>query len=136
MAIRISKRWLYVADVLVLAVAVGLVVFSILRTPPKDTSTCPKAGKEHLLTLQADAFSQAKLTLQQCDTVHITNQDTQPYSLAFGVHDSHYRYPGFREQVLSPDEQLTITAVQAGQYRIHDHLRDQASAELTININE
>jgi Mlc titration factor MtfA (ptsG expression regulator) len=133
MAVRIPKKWLYLADGLVLVIAFCLVLFGITHTnTSKDNAVCQKAGKENQLTLRDDRFSPNKLTLRQCDTIKIVNLDTRTFSLAFGTHESHIAYPGFSEQVIRPNEFIVIDAVQAGSYLMHDHLRDQAQVNLTI----
>lgn len=80
-----------------------------------------------------DAFSTPTLTVKQCDIIKIANIDpNQNYQLAFGVHDKHIEYPGFSEQLIRPNEFITIDMLQFGSYRIHDHLRDKAAIELTV----
>lgn len=127
-----SKKYWWDAAVAVVAVAlVGYGVYTAFGGG-KDKQACAARGSEHELTLQNDSFSVGKLRLTQCDTLKIVNLDTQPYNLAFGVHDRHIAYPGYSEQLVRPHEFIVVDALQAGEYIMHDHLRDNARVELSV----
>jgi hypothetical protein len=125
------RYWIFAVNAAVAAVAVGLVVFSLL---PKqsDAKACGSVGVVHELTLRGDAFSQPELTLARCDVIKIVNNDTQSYQLNFGVHDKHIPYPGFTTQLLGPNKAQRVDALQTGEYELHDHLRDNAKLNLSI----
>jgi hypothetical protein len=133
------SKWMYVLDAFAVVATVGLVSFGIWTTTQKNASEgpCTKPGEEHILTLKDDAFSSAELDVRQCDILKIVNADKElNYVLAFGVHEKHIEYPGFTEQSLRPNEFLVVDAVEAGRYRMHDHIRDNAAVNITIRAND
>jgi len=127
---RFRRR--YILDIIVAVVAGGLIIFGLWRTINQPRPLCEAIGEEHQLTLQNDAFSTSQLTVHTCDVIKIINLDSLDYQLAFGVHDKHVDYPGFTETLVRPNEFITVDAVEAGDFRIHDHLRDKAVVELLI----
>lgn len=127
-----KRYWLYAVDALILLVAVGLVIFGLQQSRKDDTAACTKPGKTHDVTVINETFSKARLDLTRCDTLRITNHDERTFEFAFGVHDKHIAYPGFTQSTVGPHETLTIRVTQAGEYHMHDHLRDRASIDLVI----
>jgi hypothetical protein len=131
-----TKRFpiMWAIDAAVFAVALGLVIFGIWNMQSKQAGTpCATPGQEHTLIVKDDVFSKQQLTLKQCDVIKIANLDAlRSYEFAFGVHDKHVAYPGFTQQVVRPNEFIVIDAVQTGGFRLHDHLRDKAAVEFTI----
>jgi hypothetical protein len=120
-------------DAIVVAGTLCLVSFGVwfnyLRQP---SATCTVPGKSYDLVIQNGRFSTEKVTVEKCDSLKVINLDKQEYAIAFGTHENHIVYPGFREITLRTDEFVAIDAVQTGTYRIHDHLQDKAAVELTI----
>lgn len=125
---------LFALDVTVAVVAVALVSVGVYYAN-RDDGTCKAPGAEHVLELKNDTFSSENITVKRCDTVKVVNLDTQKYLLAFGVHDKHIAYPGYNEQTISPNEFFVIDMIQAGEFRLHDHLRDKAHINFTIQEN-
>lgn len=122
-------------DISVGALAAILIATGIWMTIRPDTSqaVCQTPGREHQVKLvAADAFEPEALTVQRCDTVKVLNQGVAEYELVFGTRDNHASYPGFTRQVLRPNEFFVLDAVRAGEYALHDHLRDNARLQLTI----
>lgn len=120
-------------DIIVFTVAIILIIFGVWATLNAPKDPCPQPGKEHTVTLNADAFSQSQLTVTRCDIIKIANLDpAQNYELAFGVHPNHVAYPGFSEQMLRPNEFIVIDTIKTGTFRLHDALRDKAALDLTI----
>ena len=127
-------------DFALLGITLGLVAFGIINNIRTSTNNaaCTKPGATHEVTVANNAFTPKALKLTRCDTVQIINAGNETYDLAFGVHEKHIDYPGFRQQLLRPNEFFVFDAVQAGDYRMHDHLRDKAAIEFDIReeINE
>lgn len=99
----------------------------------KDNQDCRVPGREHQVTVRDDAFQPTRLTVERCDTIKISNFGSQDYEFAFGEHDHHTSYPGFTNmQSLQPNQYFEIDAVKAGNYTLHDHLRDKAHLQLDI----
>ncbi len=124
----LGLRKMDIAVIVVTLVLVGFGAYNRFLKKP----LCALPGAEHVLTLKDDAFSQSSLVLNQCDVIKVVNLDTQIYELAFGVYESHINYPGYIETQIRPNEFIAIDALQAGDYRLHDHLRDKASIEFSI----
>lgn len=121
-------------DIVVLSLAAVLVVFGLWNMHVKQASTpCDKPGQEHNLIVRDDAFNVTKLTVKQCDIIKIANLDaSKDYEFIFGTRDKHVQYPGFTEVTIRPNEFIVIDAIQHGSYRLHDHIRDMATVEFTI----
>lgn len=129
---RLNWHWLYIIDAVFLLVAVCLVIFGLQAGDKKDTATCGAPGRTHEIRVENETFSPKSLEIARCDTLRITNQDERTFQFAFGIHDKHIDYPGFTESTVGPRETISIHAVQAGEYHMHDHLRDRASIDLVI----
>jgi hypothetical protein len=117
--------------VALIALVVVFATFVHLSDSTEDFS-CEVVGKRHEVTLQNDTFSQRDLTAQRCDTISVINMDSQNYDLNFGEHDDHVSYPGYDASLLRPNEQIFINAIKTGKYEFHDHLRDNAQLNLTV----
>jgi hypothetical protein len=125
-------RPLHILDA-VIVLAVVVIGVALLTQHKSDASTtCDKPGATHRLQLQNDAFSEPTVTAKRCDVLVIENHDTQAYSLNFGVHDNHIAYPGYTAAALQQNETVSINLLKAGNFEFHDHLRDNAKIELTI----
>jgi hypothetical protein len=123
-----------VLDGVVLLAVIVLVGFGIWNSTrdKEPEQTCAQPGITHEVQLKDDSFNKTNLTLRMCDILKIVNLDTNTFSLAFGVHDKHVSYPGYSQTELRPNEYITVSALEAGAFRMHDHLRDNAYIDLTI----
>lgn len=122
-------------DIIVIVLTICLVGFGLWRTNANklaDTGQCQAGGTEHQVALNNDRFTPATLDVVRCDRIVVSNTGDEPYDLAFGTHDDHQDYPGFTRQPLKQGEYLVIDAVQAGSYDFHDHIRDAAKLQLTV----
>lgn len=132
-----SSRRLRVLDVAIISLALGLVAYGIWQSnAPKttaDSMQCAAIGREYQVALANDAFSQPSITVNRCDRLVISNQGQETYDLMLGTRDNHVNYPGFTGQILRPGEYFTFDAVKTGQYPLHDHTRDNAKLQITIN---
>jgi uncharacterized membrane protein YukC len=52
--------------------------------------------------------------------------------VAFGLHEHHVPYDGTTEKILIQGQSLTVTLVQAGNFRFHDHWHDQIQGTFTV----
>lgn len=126
-------RWL---DAAVAIVSVGLVGYGLWQltgqNPSAERPLCVEIGQEHQISLANDVFVPAAITVSRCDRLVISNQGTEAYDLAFGIHEEHVEYPGFERQILRSREYFTLDATKSGSYPLHDHYRDKAKLQLTI----
>lgn len=94
---------------------------------------CSPAQIDHQVTIQNGALSPANFTGAKCDTLTVTNLDDTRRMIAFGLHDSHVPYDGIEEQSLVKGQSFTVTLVQPGAFRFHDHLHDEVQGTFTVN---
>jgi hypothetical protein len=128
-------RWIHVLDGFIAVAIIGLVAYFVWSSNvPHLTAQggCSRYGQQHTAIITNGAFAPGSMTLAQCDQLKVTNKDNADYELAFGPHENHIEYPGFEETVLKTGESITINAVKAGTFPLHDHIRDKAVLTLTI----
>lgn len=94
----------------------------VCTTPPTDYRVIVQDGKA------VPEDTQAKL----CDTLTLINRDNRIRLMAFGIHEDHVVYDGIEEKVLKEGESFTVTLVQAGSFKFHDHVDDQAQGTFTV----
>jgi len=97
--------------------------------------SCPKIGKTVLITISKVGFSPKVTNATSCDRIVFKNiEEKTLYQIAFGDHPAHFVYPGFKEQILGPGQEIYFIANAFGKYKIHDHLRDIIEGEIDIII--
>lgn len=132
--LRTGFARLKTVDKYMLAVVLVLVGVGVWRNfIHQPLPVCSSPGRAYELILKDGNFTQDHLTVALCDSVKVVNLDAADYQLAFGTHDKHVAFPGFRELTLRQNEFMTIDITQTGTYRLHDHLRDMAAVDLTVH---
>jgi hypothetical protein len=133
-----QNRRIYLVDGLVVVAVLGSIGIAIFGAGNQNESpyACEQVGTNHRLQLKQDTFSQSSIVINRCDTLTIENKDTLSYNLNFGKLNQHSEYPGYRAVTMLPTESITIDAVQAGAYELHDHFRDRAQLKLDIRDNK
>lgn len=86
----------------------------------------------HKVLIRDDKVIPSHTTGSLCGTLTIVNLDSEVRLLAFGVHDKHQPYDGIGEKVLRRGQSLTVTLVQAGNFRFHDHIHDEVQGTFTV----
>lgn len=102
----------------------------------KAASAYPKcAGKHtaHEVKFEHDKVVPAHTTAKRCDTLTITNLDSKPRIVAFGVRDKHVAYDGVSERYLSEKGSFSVTLVQPGTFRFHDHVQEAVGGTFTVS---
>jgi hypothetical protein len=134
---RTPKRQWRWFDTVVVVFTMSLVGYGLGHNSiakPADDGPCREPGITETVNLSNDSFSRQDIQLNRCDRLRVVNSDSSlSYDIAFGVHDEHVEYPGFTPQQLRPNEYLELDAVEAGQFTLHDHLRDKAQLRLEIS---
>lgn len=137
MAAQTEQRRLKPFEYGILAVCAGLIGFGIWQAVAgngKTTDgTCAQVGREYQVSLKSDAFSPADISVNRCDRIVISNNGAESYDLMLGTRDSHLGYPGFDGQMLRQGEYFTFDAVKTGSFPMHDHIRDNAKLQITVN---
>ena len=131
----ITKQfWLII--VLIVLVFAGMIAAlmvnqQLLKASSANACANHSTTPVHRVTLQHGGANPVHTTGRLCDRLVITNADSKPRLVAFGPHDDHVAYDGVAERLLGPDEGLTITMNQLGNYRFHDHLQDEVQGTFT-----
>lgn len=127
------RRTLFL-DALIVGVLVVTIVIGLRSNSQSSASTCEQAGRQHRVAIANDRFMPQSIAIARCDTIVIENTDQKAsYNLNFGRLEAHQVYPGYQASTLIPGESITIDAFVAGTYQLHDHFRDSARLDLTIN---
>jgi len=122
-----------VVAVVVLAVAASSAYLSRQdRTAQAGPACSSGAHANHRVVIQQGKVTPEHTTAPRCDTLTITNLDSTGRLLAFGPHEHHVPYDGVAERVVSKGQSLTVTLVQAGNFRFHDHLHDEVQGTFTV----
>jgi plastocyanin len=104
-------------------------------------TTVPKADKAvacqvtkvaHVVKIQDDKLQPTHVDGKLCDTLRIENLDDVTREIGFGKHDHHVAYDGIAEKILQKDDTVTVTLVQTGEFRFHDHFHDEVAGSFTV----
>ena len=87
----------------------------------------------HIITIENDVANPTNTVARQCDTLTIINKDDETREIAFGLHENHVPYDGVAEKLLAKDQSFTVTLIQIGNFRVHDHIHDEVQATFTVN---
>ena len=112
--------------VVLLAAAVG--VLALGKPAAGDCSS----GPVHVVTIQGGQVNPAHTDAKLCESLTIKNLDKQSRLMAFGPHEEHVPYNGIAERLLGQGESFTVTLNQAGSFRFHDHLDDEAQGTFSV----
>jgi hypothetical protein len=124
------------------AVIVSVIVFvshqADKNTPAKNGLTTDQAcvrqqQENHNIIILNDVATPAHVLAHQCDLLTIINQDEEGRQVAFGLHENHTPYDGVAEKYLVKDQSITVTLIQTGSFRVHDHIHDEVQATFTVN---
>ncbi|HSX36422.1 MAG TPA: cupredoxin domain-containing protein [Patescibacteria group bacterium] len=96
---------------------------------------CSSHSVNYKVTIQNDEVSPAHTTAPRCDTLTITNLDDTDRLMAFGLHENHEPYDGVAERLLGPGQSFTVTLVQTGSFRFHDHAHDEVQGTFTVTAS-
>lgn len=95
--------------------------------------SCPAGHHSaHQVIIQNNKVIPVNTVAQLCDSLTITNLDDKERLVAFGLHEHHVPYDGITEKTLIQGQSLTVTLVQAGHFRFHDHWHDEVQGTFTV----
>ena len=105
-----------------------------LNKKADDANQACKTGQHasHTVTIKDGQVSPANTNGKLCDTLTITNLDDSTRLLAFGRHEQHVEYDGVSERALNKNQSLSVTLVETGNYKFHDHLHDEVQGTFTV----
>lgn len=133
---RRNWRYLDVVVALVFVVAIGFSVkynfFNDKNAATANADICYEPGITETVYLDKDSFSKQSIELERCAKLLIVNNDSLQYDLAIGTRDKHADYSGFKRQIVKPGEYVELDAIEPAALTMHDHLRDNASLQITV----
>jgi plastocyanin len=118
-------------------VIVGVLAPKLVHLAPaasasNNCATHSSTSQSHTIMIMGGHAEPQTVAANLCDTITITNMDSQAREIAFGPHENHIAYDGILEKVLNANQSLTITLVQAGSFHFHDHLDDSSQGSFTV----
>lgn len=130
------KIGLYVIAVAVVSIATifGAIWVSHIESD-KAASAYPKCTGKHIVhqvIIKNDKVVPEHTDAKRCDTLTITNTDDVPRIIAFGPHEHHVAYDGVTERYETQNGRFTVTLVQPGTFRFHDHENDAVQGTFTV----
>lgn len=93
---------------------------------------CSPNQTNHTIVVKNGRAVPNSLQAARCDTLTITNLDDESRMIAFGHHEMHMAYDGVSEKMLEKDQSFTVTLVQTGDFRLHDHEHDEVQATFEV----
>lgn len=93
---------------------------------------CHPHQTNHTIIVKDDKAIPSATEGKLCDTLTITNLDNETREMAFGLHEKHTPYDGMSEKMLAQGESFTVTLVQIGSFKIHDHIHDEVQATFEV----
>ena len=117
-----------------IAIAIGVAI--TLNRPNTASANCSTYGQDVPVILANDEFKPSVISAHQCDRIVLINQDTQPYRIEIGEYTNHVAYPGYYADTIPAGSGLSFVAHKAGGYKLHDHLRGKATAQLQISARD
>lgn len=97
-----------------------------------DYPKCVGKHTAHTVVIKDNKAVPAHTNARRCDTLTITNLDDADREMAFGPHDRHVAYDGVSERYLSYKGTFSVTLVQPGNFRFHDHIGDIVQGTFTV----
>jgi hypothetical protein len=93
---------------------------------------CLPTSIHHKVMIKDGVVSPKNTVAHKCETLTITNLDTTQRVMAFGQHDHHITYDGVTEKPLIKNQSLTVTLLQTGDFRFHDHANDEVQGTFSV----
>ena len=93
---------------------------------------CSAHHTSYLVTVKDGALSPSNTVASKCDTLTDRNLDNVDRMMAFGVHAMHTAYDGVEEHELLGNQQFTITLIQTGSFKFHDHMNEKVAGTFQV----
>jgi hypothetical protein len=93
---------------------------------------CYPNKPNHTIVVKDNKAVPSTEVVNRCDTLTVSNLDDESREMAFGVHEKHTAYDGISEQVLKKGQSFTVTLVQTGTFKVHDHEHDEVQAVFQV----
>ena len=129
------KSKLIIAVAILVGITLGGGSVALLQTKSQAGPLCSKpvgSSQSYSIMIMDGKVEPSTTTAKLCDTLTITNMDSQAREIAFGPHAEHVPYDGVAEKVLNKDQSFTITLKQTGTFHFHDHVHDEVQGYFTV----
>jgi len=93
---------------------------------------CTGKSAAHEVKFEDDKVVPEHTSAERCDTLTITNLDSKPRIVAFGVKERHVAYDGVSERYLAEKGSFSVTLVQPGTFRFHDHIEEAVGGTFSV----
>jgi len=94
----------------------------LMSASDADANRCKgRQGASHQIVYRNGIATPHHIQAKLCDTLTITNLDSQERLIAFGPHSNHISYDGVSERLLTQGQSVTVTLIEPGTYLFHDH---------------
>jgi hypothetical protein len=93
---------------------------------------CSSHHVSHFVTIKDSVVSPENTVASKCDTLTIKNLDDVDRMVAFGVHEMHTAYDGVEERDLLGNQEFTVTLIQTGSFKFHDHMHDEVAGTFQV----
>lgn len=93
---------------------------------------CSAHHTSYLVTVIDGAASPTNTVASKCDTLTIKNLDNVDRMMAFGIHEMHTAYDGVEEHELLGNQEFTITLIQTGSFKFHDHMNEKVAGTFQV----
>lgn len=112
----------------------GAIWVSHIETRKAEAAYPKCTGKHavHQVVIEDDKVRPQRTAAKRCDTLTITNLDDQDRIVAFGQHERHVAYDGVTERYLNYKGKFSVTLIQPGDFRFHDHEQDEVQGTFTV----
>jgi hypothetical protein len=93
---------------------------------------CSAHHTSHVVTVENSVVTPDHTVAAKCDTLTIKNLDNVDRMMAFGVHEMHTAYDGVEEHELMANQEFTVTLIQTGSFKFHDHMHDEVAGTFQV----
>ena len=94
---------------------------------------CPASAPHHyVLTFTGSQLDPVQMSADRCDEIEFYNASQEKVSPAFGEHEHHDTYSGFKPTVLQSGQRLSVRLTETGTFAVHDHYHDEHRGTVTV----
>lgn len=109
---------------------------SVMEESPSPSESASPSGvmedKKETVTLNANGFSPANLTIKTGTTVIWTNKSGQEGNVSSDPHPIHTNYPPLNLGSFANGDSVSLTFDKAGTYGYHDHLNPSFKGTIIV----
>lgn len=136
-----KKRIVTIVVIIGVAIVAASTAWLILQptqkaaAPDTDTVSQPEqnsTGEEVLVVYTDNGFEPKDIAAKIGDTLRVENKSSTSLEFSSDDHPAHTDNPELNMSLLQPGESGVITLVKAGEWGIHNHVKDEDIAKITV----